>query len=153
MSDFIDKFRKLRGLSNLEIAIRGAKGDPIPNLGELVEDYIDTKGDKYDPKKLMSIFAPRGLKPSYVGKINPETEPHLQKNRNKMLASISALMSNPEYADKMEYVINLNKNTIDPRGPEYDGHVFSALDDMEESLELQRKITNRNPLRPTPKPY
>ena len=46
MSDFIDKFRKLRGLSNLEIAIRGSNNDPIPNLGELVADYIDTKGDK-----------------------------------------------------------------------------------------------------------
>lgn len=153
MSDFIDKFRKLRGLSNLEIAIRGSNNDPIPNLGELVADYIDTKGDKYEPKKLMSIFAPRGLKRPYSGYFNPETEPHLEKNRKKMLASISVLMSNPEYADKMELVIKLNKNAVDPRGPEYDGHVFSALDDMEESLEAQRKINNRNPIRPTPKPY
>lgn len=153
MSDFIDKFRKLRGLTNLEIAVRGSKNDPIPNIGELVADYIDTKGDKYDPEKLMSIFAPRGLKPSYSGKILPDIEPHLQKNRDKMLASINELMSNPDYANKIEHVIKLNKVLDDPRGPEYSGHIFSALDDMEESLELQRKLTNKNPIRPTPKPY
>lgn len=153
MSDFIDKFRKLRGLSNLEIAVRGAKNDPIPNLGELVADYIETKGDRYDPKKLMSIFAPRGLKPSYSGYFNPETEPHLQKNHNKMMASIRTLLSNPKYADDIDHVIKLNKNEIDARGPEYSGHVSSILDDMEESLELQRQLSNKNPLRPTPKPY
>ncbi len=154
MSTFIDKFRKFRGLSNLEVAIRGSKDEPIPDLGELVKDYIDTKGDKYDPEKLMLIFAPRYSRSPYGPyiDINSEKDQNIIDNHKKMLASISSLVADPKYLPKIEEIIHLNKNFVNVAEPERSGPVFSVMDDMEKSIKIQRELTNNNPLRATPKP-
>lgn len=155
MSDFIDKFRKLRGLSNLEVAIRGSKNKPIPNLAELVKDYIDTKGDKYDPEKLMLIFAPRYSRSPYgpYGHyMDSEKDPNIISNYKKMVSGISSLVSDPKYLPKIEEIIHLNKTFVNVAEPERSGAVFSVMDDMEKSIKIQRELTNNNPLRATPKP-
>lgn len=111
---------------------------PIENLGDLLKDYIDTKGDKYDCFKLAYILN----KPGDYGNPYAPSELKYPEQFEKMMRNIDKLLAQPKYAEVMKDLVATN----DAIGSMGDWIVpsNSVISDIKRSLnqkeEFQRKF-------------
>lgn len=111
---------------------------PIENLGDLLKDYIDNKGDKYDCFKLAYILN----KPGDYGNPYAPSEREYPEQFEKMMRNIDKLLAQPKYAEIMKDLVVTN----DALGSAGDWIVpaNSVISDIKRSLnqkeEFQRKF-------------
>lgn len=135
--DFFQKLSKVLDNTELEKKVREVKKEhkPLENLGDLIKDYIDKKGDKFKPSKLVDILNKDGDwgEPYFVIKDD-------SKEYQNMIKSIDKLISKPEYLEKMEAVLFVNETNgalSDWRSPAY-----SVLDNVKEQIEKKEEFKN-----------
>lgn len=135
--DFFQKLSNVLDKTELERKVREVKkeGKPLENLGDLIKDYIDKKGDKYNPNKLVDILNKDGDwgTPYFV----KEDE---SKEYQNMIKSIDKLISKPEYLEKMKTAVSVNETN----GAYGDWHVpaRSVLDNVKQQIEKKKEFQN-----------
>lgn len=135
--DFFQKLSNVLDKTELERKVREVKkeGKPIENLGDLIKDYIDKKGEKYNPRKLVDILNKDGDwgNPYFVKEDN-------SKEYQNMIKSIDRLISKPEYLEKMEKAVFVNE----ANGSLTDWHVpaSSVLDNVKQQIEKKKEFQN-----------
>ncbi len=111
---------------------------PIENLGDLLKDYIDTKGDKYDCFKLAYILN----KPGDHGTPYAPSEREYPEQFEKMMRNVDKLLAQPKYAEVMEDLVATN-DAIGSMG-DWIVPTNSVISDIKRSLnqkeEFQRKF-------------
>lgn len=135
--DFFQKLSNVLDKTELERKVREVKkeGKPIENLGDLIKDYIDKKGDKYNPRKLVDILNKDGDwgAPYFV-------QEDQSKEYKNMIKSIDRLISKPEYLEKMEKAVFVNE----ANGALTDWHIpaKSVLDNVKQQIEKKKEFQN-----------
>ena len=136
-SNFLSRLKEAIELTPLERAVKTSFNRPIPDLGDLIADYIDRKGDSYKMENLLNLFNNKEAKSAFTGQNSLfSTDEKLKENYTTMMEGITALVNKPQYLDKLKELTAANdKQGAGQMHYSIVGHKRSILDDISEEIE------------------
>lgn len=136
-SNFLSRLKEAIELTPLERAVKTSFNRPIPDLGDLIADYIDRKGDSYKMENLLNLFNNKEAKSAFTGQNSLfSTDEKLKENYTTMMEGITALVNKPQYLDKLKELTSANdKQGAGQMHYSIVGHKRSILDDISEEIE------------------
>lgn len=136
-SNFLNRLKNAIELTPLERAVKTSFNRPIPDLGDLIADYIDRKGDSYKMENLLNLFNNKEAKSAFTGQNSLfSTDEKLKENYTTMMEGITALVNKPQYLDKLkELTVANDKQGAGQMYYSIVGHKRSILDDISEEIE------------------